>query len=332
MKIGIPRALLYHYYGPFWEWFFEELGCEVIVSKETSKNIIDEGIKSSVPEICVPIKIFIGHSLSLLKEEVDYIFVPRMISIYRDEKFCPKFMGLPDMMISGIEGIEKKILTCNINSNNDDISDYQNYINIGKSLGIKERKVKMAAKKSGDKWRLFRKYNNMGYLPYESLDMIKNNERPSKLKKDKDNITIGLLGYVYNIYDNFINMDISNKLRELNVDFITFDMIDETKIRNEIKDMNKTLFWTFSNKLLGAGYKLLRNKEVDGIIHITAFGCGPDSFVGKLFEIESDSRDIPFMTIRIDEHTGENHLQTRIEAFIDMLKRKNKEKDEVEKK
>jgi len=28
------------------------------------------------------------------------------------------------------------------------------------------------------------------------------------------------------------------------------------------------------------------------------------------------------MLIRVDEHTGENHLLTRIEAFIDMLKRK----------
>ena len=27
------------------------------------------------------------------------------------------------------------------------------------------------------------------------------------------------------------------------------------------------------------------------------------------------------MTVRVDEHTGENHLVTRVEAFTDMLKR-----------
>lgn len=77
---------------------------------------------------------------------------------------------------------------------------------------------------------------------------------------------------------------------------------------------------------------MIKDKGVDGLIHITAFGCGPDSVVGK--EIEHDFADsgVPFMTLRIDEHTGESHLQTRIEAFTDMIKRKKyhlKKKAEV---
>jgi len=67
---------------------------------------------------------------------------------------------------------------------------------------------------------------------------------------------------------------------------------------------------------------LFSEGKVDGIIHITAFGCGPDSFLSRLMELESDATGIPFMIIRIDEHTGENHLLTRIEAFVDMIKRK----------
>ena len=35
------------------------------------------------------------------------------------------------------------------------------------------------------------------------------------------------------------------------------------------------------------------------------------------------------MTLRIDEHTGESHLQTRIEAFTDMIKRKIRKVNEV---
>lgn len=67
---------------------------------------------------------------------------------------------------------------------------------------------------------------------------------------------------------------------------------------------------------------MIEDRNVQGLIHITAFGCGPDSIVGK--EIEHDFADsgVPFMTLRIDEHTGENHLQTRIEAFTDMILRK----------
>lgn len=322
MKIGIPNALLHSYYGPFWESFFEELDFEVIVSEETNKRIINYGVKESVPEICVPIKIYLGHALDLLEKNVDYIFVPRMISIHKGEIFCPKFMGLPDMMNHGVKALEEKILSCHISSTNEDISDYKNYISMASKLGVSETKIKAAARIAGERWRLFRRYNRMGYTPIEASNFLKQGIEPKEIDRSKEEVQIGLLGYVYNMYDNFVSMDIVNKLRELNVGFITFDMIEEDELRKAIDYMKKPLFWTFSNMLLGAGYKLFRDYEVDGVIHTTAFGCGPDSFLGKLFEIESDETGIPFMTIRIDEHTGENHLQTRIEAFVDMLKRK----------
>ena len=35
------------------------------------------------------------------------------------------------------------------------------------------------------------------------------------------------------------------------------------------------------------------------------------------------------MTLRIDEHTGESHLQTRLEAFVDMIARKKRQKGGV---
>lgn len=322
MKIGIPRALLYYYYISFWQPFFEELGMEVIISDETNKRIINEGIKASVPEICVPIKIYIGHVLDLVKKDVDYLFVPRMVSIKEGEVFCPKFMGLPDILMHGVEGLEDKVLTCHINSTSDDISDYNNYTALVEKLDVSLEAIKKAAKVAGEKWRKHRSHNKKGYTIVEALNMVEKGVEPRKVHNRGRRLKIGLLGYVYNIYDNFVSMNIVNKLRELNVDFVTFDMLDEGEILKNIENMEKVLFWTFSNKLLGAGYKFFRNREVDGIIHVTAFNCGPDSFLGKLFEIESDDTGIPFMTIRVDEHTGENHLQTRIEAFIDMLRLK----------
>jgi len=102
----------------------------------------------------------------------------------------------------------------------------------------------------------------------------------------------------------------------------TFEMLEETEINRQLKYLQKNLFWTFSDKILASGYSFYNDGEVDGLIHITAFGCGPDSMLGKLLEMESPTFGKPFMTIRVDEHSGENHLQTRIEAFVDMLRRK----------
>ncbi len=327
MKVGLPRALLYYYYNPFWEAFFKELGIDVVISNETNKKIINQGIKESVPEICVPIKIFIGHVIDLTEKDVDYIFIPRMISIYKEELFCPKFLGLPDMLIHGLKGIENKVLTCHIESDCDDISDYRNYLCLREKLGVSIQAIKRASDIAKKRWMKFRKYNKMGYTANESLQILEDsiipkNEIDKKIKNNKKRVKILVLGYVYNLYDSFLNMNIMDKLRSLDVEFLTFEMLDEEEIRHPIENMEKVLFWTFTNKLLGVGYKYFRNKEVDGIIHLTAFGCGPDSFLGKLLELESDATGIPFMTIRLDEHTGENHLQTRIEAFIDMIRRK----------
>lgn len=71
MKIGIPRALAYYAYYPFLNTFFEKLGLEVIVSDETTKEIMDMGIQDTITDACVPIKLFHGHVRNLM-ERVDY--------------------------------------------------------------------------------------------------------------------------------------------------------------------------------------------------------------------------------------------------------------------
>ena len=100
MKIGIPRALLFYYYYPFWKALFENLGCEVIASDETNARIVSDGSQASVPEICVPIKIFNGHVLNLLEKDVDRIFVPQFHKA-GSEWYCPKFIGIENLALYG---------------------------------------------------------------------------------------------------------------------------------------------------------------------------------------------------------------------------------------
>ncbi|NLY88968.1 MAG: hypothetical protein GX085_05035 [Firmicutes bacterium] len=97
MKVGIPRALLYYWYGPAWKAFLSAAGLEPVVSPPTNKAIMTAGLKAAVDEICLPVKVFIGHCLELQKN-CDAVLVPRLTSVARKEYTCPKFMGLPDMI------------------------------------------------------------------------------------------------------------------------------------------------------------------------------------------------------------------------------------------
>ena len=60
--------------------------------------------------------------------------------------------------------------------------------------------------------------------------------------------------------------------------------------------------------------------QIDGYIYLTAFGCGPDSFIVQLTKkYIRDMSAKPFMEISLDEHTSAAGLDTRLEAFADML-------------
>lgn len=313
MKIGIPRSLVYYYYFPFWQALFRYLGHEVILSKPTTTNILNRGVKEATAEICVPIKVYIGQVLDLLDKGVDKIYVPRFVSIRKGVTFCPKFLGLPDMLKHSLRGVENKILTHFIKSKSDDISGYKNYRELIVELGVKGKKLKDALDYARQEWHDFRKLQQQGY----STEMLLEGQQ---VKQDDGNLTIGLLGYVYNMYDQFINMGLLNKLKELGVRVITFEMVTVEVIEEELKRFDKLMFWEFTNKILGAGYHFIHSPEISGLIHVTAFGCGPDSILGPFLEIEAEKHNKPFMTLRIDEQTGESHLLTRIEAFTDLLK------------
>ncbi|MDR5659424.1 acyl-CoA dehydratase activase-related protein [Serpentinicella sp. ANB-PHB4] len=326
MKIGIPQSLLYAYYYPFWKTYFEEIGFEVVTTPMTTKGIIDKGVKGSVPEICVPIKVYIGHVLTLLEQDVDYIFAPRFVSIEKGQFFCPKFMGLPDMLRHSFKNIEEKLISPTIQSHSDNIAvPSKNYKIFEEKFNISSKLNQSALEKAEKVWFKFREYSRKGYSALEAADIALGNcteEEYNHEPKENMEVTIGLVGYVYNIYDTFISMDIYNRLKEMGVKVRTFEMLPEDLLKASLKNMPKTMFWTFSDKLLAAGYHFYQDDQVDGLVHVTAFGCGPDSMLGKLLEVDSEEYNKPFMTVRVDEHTGENHLQTRIEAFVDMIKRK----------
>jgi predicted nucleotide-binding protein (sugar kinase/HSP70/actin superfamily) len=102
VTIGIPKGLFYFQYKNFWEFFFKELGIKTIVSEDTHKEMLDNGVKYSSNETCLPVKVFLGHVYSL-KDKADYVFIPRYTTVAENEYTCPKFCGLPDMIYFSIK-------------------------------------------------------------------------------------------------------------------------------------------------------------------------------------------------------------------------------------
>ena len=316
MKIGIPRALLYYYYYPFWKTLFSELGCQLVISDETNAGIVSDGASVTVSELCVPIKIFNGHVLNLLKKDVDYILLPQFVSMGK-EWYCPKFLGLIEIAEYSIPGLKEKALPIRITSKDDVIDRFCDWEKLCGVLAVSKADLRHALKRAAKAFLAFREDCRKGHTVLEAYDKFDGKQiAPPHYKGE---VTIGLLGYVNNVYDNFVSMNAIQKLRSMDVRVITFDMLDEKLLKNK-RGTGKQPFWVFARKVYHAACQMLSMPELDGLIHLTAFCCGPDSIIGKLMELDCEAAGKPFMTLRVDEHTGESHVQTRLEAFIDMLK------------
>ncbi len=319
LKVGIPGGLYYYKYLPMWKTFFEEIGAEVVTSQESNKSIIDAGVKSCVNEACYPVKLYHGHVLNLIGK-VDYIFIPRLTSISKGEYICPKIGGLPDMVRNTIKGLPEVIDT-EINLRRSQRSELRAFLEIGKYFTDNNTKVKKAYKKA-----------SIAYAA--SQEALKKGDA---FPKNKDNsMKIALFGHSYMLYDSFINLNLVKKLKNQGIDIITVDMVDgsyagedPTGLNKSLK-LNKKMFWNFGSKAVAAAANVLERKDIDGIIYVMSFGCGVDSFVCDF--IERNIRracDIPFAVITLDECSGEAGLNTRLEAFVDMIGWRKKSEDNV---
>ncbi|ADL13735.1 acyl-CoA dehydratase activase-related protein [Acetohalobium arabaticum] len=315
-KIGIPKALSYYVYYPLWEKFFTELGAQVITSDNTSRYIVDDGVKETVNDACVPIKLFHGHVLNL-KDRVDYLFLPRLVSTNGEQVYCPKFLGLPDMVRNTLDGLPE-IISPRVDIRQGRFKFIKMLYQVGARLTKNPFKIYSAFSKARHYFSDFQSLLQQGYTVDEAIRGLRGEE--VELDNNQAKLKVAVLGYPYIIYDPHISVNMIGKLRDLGVEVVTGDMVSAEELAAQSPKLKKDLFWTLSDKKIKAGYHYYEAGEIDGLIHVTAFGCGPDFMVDELLELAAKNKDdISFMTLTVDEHTGEAGIVTRLEAFIDML-------------
>lgn len=322
-RVGIPRTLAYFLYYPFWKTFFEDLGHEVVTSSPTTRAILDRGVEETVNDACIPIKIYHGHVASLI-DETDFIFCPRLVSVRRhgdfgSETFCPKFLGLPDLIKLTFEKAPPIIDTrIDLKQGKDQLEAI--CLEVGEQLGNSAQQSKSACQKARQVHRQFLALLEKRKMPDEAMEILFSQGKPTAPDAQKGEFNIAVVGYPYCIYDSYINVGLLHMLDKEQIKVYTQDMLSDKILNQEARELPKSMFWYFSNRAVYGALYYMKKDYIDGIIHVTAFACGPDSMVDRLLEIEARRRNKPYLSISIDEHTGENGVRTRVEAFVDMLR------------
>lgn len=296
IKIGIPRALYYYYFKDIYKTFFEELGFEVVISPKTNYEILSLGNKHSVDEMCLSMKVLLGH-VAYLEDKCDYLVVPRIDNYGADEQTCTNFLAMYDIIHSLFD---YKLLHYNINLEKKE-DEFRGFLRMGRALGLDELKVMKAYEKALD------------YQAVKQNKMIIQNQR----KLRKKGIKILMVSHPYNTYDEMIGKPITRFLEDLGITLLYSDRFDTEITSFCSKQLSKDLYFKYSKENIGS--IAYAEKEVDGVIFLSSFPCALDSIS---YELAMRRMQRPYLNIVIDDMNAGAGLETRLESFVDILEQK----------
>ena len=308
--IGLPRILYMYEMYPFWKAFFNELGYRVVLSSPTNKDIIKDGVEKIVSETCFPIKISHGHIQDLIDKGIKRIFLPSIVNLRPSRKeqihtqHCPYVQAMPYTTASAFdfEGASVEVLKPIVHFNQGEKKIKEELAPLGRRLGRDRISVKRAlavAMRVQDEF-----YRRIRAKGKEILDSL-----------GKDDIALVIVGRPYNTTDSGINLELPQKLRDMGVLSIPFDMLP---VDDHIDDfLAEDMYWKSGQRILATA-KVLGSDPRLYAIYLTNFGCGPDSFITHFFKDTSKGK--PFLQLEIDEHSADAGAITRCEAFLDSLR------------
>lgn len=309
--IGIPRALMVFYQQfPFWRTFFEELGFQVILSKESDKDLVTKSVECITTETCLPVELMHGHVMDLIEKGADYIFIPFIVN--GKEKpgnptfncNCPWIQTYPFMVRAAlkdkVDGNKLLIPTLHFRFFEraliPELTEY-----FGSKFGLGKDEIRNAVYKADDVQVAFEK------------DLI-NTGKEALAKLPSDCRPAVLLGRPYNTTDPHLNLGLVEKLISQSVMPVPVDMLDLSAYN--IFENYRNMYWPNGQKIIAAT-QLVAKTEGLWAVYLSNFRCGPDSFIWHY--VTEEMKGKPFLHLEVDEHSADAGMVTRIEAFLDSL-------------
>ncbi|MFQ6049426.1 MAG: acyl-CoA dehydratase activase-related protein [Candidatus Paceibacterales bacterium] len=328
---------------------FEELGLEVVPPEKTNSQTIAEGAKLAPEMYCFPLKVNIGNYLETIRRGADTIFMAtalggscrlRYYGVVQDKvlkeagyevNFVIFDQGLKDIYsklkeisaaspwqvfkaarfffkkLRFIEGLEKKV-------------QYLRPREIKEGMTDKLLIEALVELDKVEKEKDFSKFKRETLRRFSEI----------KIEKNKNLPKVGLIGEIYTVSDPIINFEVERKLgqegievhREMDLTyhlkkkiFFWKDWVIQRKINPYLKS-------TVGGHGRDAIYEMLDyiEKGFDGVIHLLPMACMPEVTVRPILERIHRESGVPFLSLSLDEQVAEAGINTRLEAFVDVVK------------
>lgn len=316
--IGINRSFLTNTFYPLYYNFFTKLGLKVVLSD----NITEEGTKRKGTSFCYPAELAHGLFDDLISKKPDYIFMPQVTEIEVNNSFSSKkehqctcflLQSEPYYIKSAFKDKlaqhKIKLLSPIIDFAKGFDTQLDVFMDVAYQLGIQHSKVKEA-------------YEFAVTSQKEALRDLKivGKQFMEDLKQDPNAIGVVIFGRPYNAFAKEGNLGIPGKFASRGIKVIPYDMLPFESCM-----IDEDITWALGQNIIKASHFVKDNPQLFGTF-ITNFSCGPDSFLLTYFRENMGNK--PSLTLELDSHTADAGVNTRIEAFMDIVDRYLKIKPE----
>ena len=296
--IGIPRAMLYYRYHVLWRTFFQELGIDIAVSGPTDREILERGTALAIDEACLSLKIYLGH-VAALADRCGCVLVPRISNFGWHRNMCTRFEALPDLVRNVFRGKGLEVLSYEVDAllKKDEEAAF---LDMGLRLGCSGKAAKRA-------FKLAKKAE----LAHHKA-MVQRQEALYR----QEGMKILLAAHSYVIEDPYLGRTVTGYLENAGVIPLRADLTDRDSAVKASRELSPTCKWEINREILGG--IVLQEEDVDGIILLSAFPCGPDAMVNEI--ITRRVKGVPILNLVLDSQSGTAGVETRLESFIDIIR------------
>ena len=348
-----------------WAAALKRLGVEPFIPPYSSKRTLSLGTKNSPESICLPYKLILGNFIEAIEGGADYVAMISSPGICRLGEYGAGIQNtLEDMgyhanyielqLYDGIKGMFRFLTQ---------LTGVRNPITIIRAIVFAFRKVFATDRlenllsyyrareiHAGDAEKAFKKGMKLIYDADHYKDLKKaEKQATAEIKKvqidaKRDVLHVDLTGEIYLVQDPFSNQNIERELgkmgvqtrRTLTVSSFLRDAIipkmfvkGETHLERAFRLAKPYLARDIGGDSLECVSDIIyaNEKGKDGIIHVSPFTCMPEIMSQNFFPAIRENCEIPILPLILDEQTGKAGYITRLEAFVDLMRRRKRKKE-----
>jgi predicted CoA-substrate-specific enzyme activase len=293
-RIGIPRALTTHALFPLYSTFFSVLGMEVVLSA-----VDPRGELRSNSGFCLPAQIAHGAALDLAQQGVHLVFLPQVARMPqhdsgKDSYLCPITQAGPYFLAKAFP--DTQFLS--------PVLDFTNGYSANEAMTeMAVLQLGVSRELANEAWAAA-----IGEQTRADCALIEMGKQALAQALAADKPAILLAGHSYNAYTPEASQSVAKKLSSMGVLVIPADCLMPLGVGPTV--------WHFANQILNAASLAKRHANLF-LLTVSNFSCTIDAFTHSLLASELESK--PYLILEIDAHTADAGVQTRLEAFLDIV-------------